>query len=275
MSPPLPLSISILTLNEEANLGRCLSSVRGLAREVVVVDSGSTDHTAEIARAAGATFHHHPWPGWVAQYQHALQRCSQPWTLNLDADEALSPELQRSIRSAFERGEPAVDGFWVNRRTFYLGDWIRHSWYPEWRLRLVRTARAHWSGLDPHTHLNVPGDTARLGGDLLHYSFRDLEDHLRRTVRYARTNALARAARGDRFRWAALGAGPPAAFLKSLVLKQGWRDGWRGVLIAGSRALDAFAKQAFLMERERAPTVPGALASSASSPDRSNNPPPR
>src|SRR5882672_4638743 len=94
----LPLSVAIITLNEERNLPRCLESVRGLAAEIVVVDSGSTDNTATVARAGGAMFEVQPWPGHIAQKNVALRRCSQSWVLSLDADEALSPELEASIR---------------------------------------------------------------------------------------------------------------------------------------------------------------------------------
>src|SRR5207249_2195649 len=126
----LPISVSIITLNEEENLPRCLESVHELAAEIIVVDSGSTDRTREVAERFGAVFQVHPWGGHVAQKNLALERCTQRWVLCLDADEALSPELQMAVRRLFENGEPAESGFWVNRFNFYLGRWIRHAWYP-------------------------------------------------------------------------------------------------------------------------------------------------
>ena len=259
MRPPLPLSVSVITLNEEANLRRCLESVRGLASEIVVLDSGSTDKTGEIARSLGAVFDFASWPGHVEQKNRALQRCAQPWVLGLDADEALTPELAESIRAAFGRAEPAVNGFWLNRRTLYLGEWIRHAWYPEWRLRLVRRQKARWTGLDPHDKLEVEGPTERLRGDLEHYSFRDFEDHFSRSIKYARIMSRSLAARGKQFHWYDLLLSPWAAFFKHLVLKQGWRDGWRGWLISGVKAAEVFAKYAFLLEDRlnggRAPVV--------------------
>ena len=250
-SQALPLSIAVVTLNEEENLPRLLESVRGLAREIVIIDSGSTDRTLELAREAGAIIESTDWPGFVVQKNRALDRCTCPWVLFLDADEALSPELATALREQFAAGrEPAVDGFWLNRRTWYLGAWIWHTWYPEWRLRILRRGTGRWGGMDPHAKLEVSGSTARLHGDLLHYSFRDLQDHLERTIRYSRTMAASYVASGRKFRWYYLVLSPLVAFFKHLVLKQGWRDGWRGWLISAIRAIDVFAKYAFLLEKQ-------------------------
>lgn len=251
MSAPLPLSVALVTLNEESHLPRCLERIRPLAAEIVIVDSGSTDGTAEVARSYGARFEVLPWRGFIGQKQEAWRRCTQPWVLNLDADEVLTPELTASMQAAFADGDPRVDGFWLNRRTFYLGDWIWHAWYPDWILRLARREAAQWGGLDPHARLEVAGPTARLQGDLLHYSFKDLADHLHRTLRYARVMARSQAAGGRPFRWRRLWLSPGAALIKQLVFKQGFRDGWRGWLIAGVAAVGTFAKYAFLLEAER------------------------
>lgn len=247
---PLPLSVAIITLNEEDNLDRCLASLGGMAAEIVVVDSGSTDRTITIAESYGARVFHHDWPGHVAQKNRALQYCRWPWVLALDADEPLSSELAASIRTEFSDGEPQVDGFWVNRRTWYLGDWLWHAWYPEWRLRLVRRQQAEWVGQDPHDYLSVEGETRRLEGDLLHYSYTGLEDHFTRTVKYARISSQAMARQGKRFRWHKLLFSPWARLFRSLVVKQAWRDGWRGVIIAYSSMLAGVLKYAFLFEHE-------------------------
>ena len=249
----LPLSIAIVTLNEAENLPRLLESARGVAAEIVVVDSGSTDATEAIAREAGAKFLRAPWEGFIVQKNRVLDACTQPWVLFLDADEALSPELACALQALFAEGrEPAAEGYWINRRTWYLGAWIWHAWYPEWRLRLIRRGSARWGGMDPHAALDFKGPAARLQGDLLHYSFRDLEDHIRRTVGYARTMARSYASRGRRFRWRCLVFSPFWAFFKHLALKGGWRDGWRGWVISGVRMFDCFAKYAFLLEHEQA-----------------------
>lgn len=248
---PLPLAVAIITLNEEANLARCLKSVRDLVAEIVMLDSGSTDNTAQIAAQYGAVFEFRKWEGYIAQKNAAFRRCSQPWVLCLDADEALTPELAGAIRDLFVAGEPPVAGYWVNRRTFYLGRWIWHAWYPEWRLRLVRNRDARWCGGRVHEELTVAGATARLTGDLLHYPFRNLQEHFLRTIKYAHLSAESFAGLGKRCRWYHLFLSPWCAFFQRLVLKQGWRDGWRGWLIAGVKMVNVFAKYAFLLERER------------------------
>lgn len=248
----LPLSLAIITHNEEENLPRLLESAKGMAAEIVIVDSGSTDRTEAIAHEAGATFLNAKWEGFIVQKNRVLDACTQPWVLFLDADEALSPELVASLEALFADGAiPAADGYWINRRTWYLGAWIWHAWYPEWRLRLVKRGSARWGGMDPHTALDFKGTAGQLQGDLLHYSFRDLEDHLHRTIGYARTMARSYAARGRRFRWGCLLFSPWWAFLKHLVFKGGWRDGWRGWVISGVKFFDCFAKYAFLLEFER------------------------
>lgn len=227
---------------------RCLESVRGLAAEIVVVDSGSTDRTREVAQGFGARIEPHPWSGFVAQKTHLFSLCSQPWVLNLDADEVVSPELGESLRKLFLGGGPAPDGFEINRRTFYLGDWVRHAWQPDWVLRLVRRERARWTGHDPHAHLEVAGATQPLIGDLLHYSYRDLADHLARTIRYARVGAERYAREGRPLRWHHLALSPWAAFFKKMIFKSAWRDGWRGWIISVVTMFGVFAKHAFRLE---------------------------
>lgn len=246
---PLPLSVAIITLNEERNLPRCLDSVKDIAAEIVVVDSGSTDRTVEIAQGYGAKVVHNPWPGHVKQKNFALERCTHEWALSLDADEALSDELRQALVRLYERPEAMADGYLLNRRNNYLGQWIRHAWYPEWRVRLVRRGKARWAGRDPHDRLDVQGRVERLtGGDFLHWSYRDLEHHLQTTVKYARIGAQAYLEQGKGFRWHKFLFSPAARFLKTLILKQAWRDGWRGVLISYTSAFSVFAKYAFLLE---------------------------
>lgn len=251
----LPLSVAVITLNEEKNLPRCLESVRDLAREIVIVDSGSTDGTAQIAAQFGATFQFQKWLGHVEQKNVALQRCSQPWVLALDADEVVSPELAQVIRDLLST-ERRESGFFINRRTHYLGEWIWHSWYPEWRLRLVRQSQARWSGRDPHDKLEVPGDNGRLKGDLLHFSYHTLQDHLQRTIQYAKISANELREDGKTAHWYHLFFSPLLTFLKKIILRQGWRDGWRGWMIAFATSFGVFAKYAFLLEMQITPKKP-------------------
>jgi len=248
-SQSLPLSIAIITLNEDANLGRCLESVKAIASELVIVDSGSTDKTEEIAKRYGAQFMYNPWPGHVKQKNHALQQCTQPWVLSLDADECLTPELAKAIIVLFQHGEPACDGYELNRRTEYLGEWIWHAWYPEWRLRLVKREKGLWQGRDPHDKLTVKGTNTKLkGGDFLHYTYRDLTHHMAQTVKYARIGAQAALDRGDTFKGRKLLLSPLGRVLRMLIIRHAWRDGWRGMIITFSSAMSAFLKYAYMYE---------------------------
>ncbi|HBG52230.1 MAG TPA: hypothetical protein DDW89_10545, partial [Gammaproteobacteria bacterium] len=183
---PLPLSVAIIARNEEARLPRCLESVSGLAAEIVVLDSGSADATVAVAERFGARVEITDWPGFTVQKNRALVACHQPWVLSLDADEAVSPALADAIRALFAAGDPPRTGYFINRRNRYLGVWLRHAWTPEWRLRLVARDQARWTGGRVHEQLTVTGPTGRLAGDLLHESYDRLDDHLHRTIAYAR-----------------------------------------------------------------------------------------
>ena len=249
MSNRLALSVAVITLNEQENLSRCLESIREFASEIVVIDSGSADRTGEIAAKFGARFEVLRWPGYVAQKNAAVTRCTQPWVLCLDADEAVSAELATSIRNVLSGAEVREAGFFMNRLNFYCGAWIRHAWYPEWRLRLARRESMQWLGGDVHERLEVKGATGRLAGDLWHYPYRSLMDHFQKTLKYARLSADSYAREGRASPWHRAVFSPWFAFLKVLVLKSGWRDGWRGWAIAGARWLDVFAKYLFLIER--------------------------
>lgn len=249
MNERLDISVAVITRDEEANLPRCLESIGGLASEIVVIDSGSTDRTCAIAEKFGAIFEVHAWQGFVAQKNIALKRCTRPWVLCMDADEAVSPGLESEIRQLFASGGPRENGFLINRLNFYLGRWIHHAWYPEWRLRFVRRDCAQWVGLDVHEALEVTGPTRRLAGDLLHYPFCSLSDHFQNTLKYARLAADSYERKNHPCRWYHLILSPWMASFKILVLRSGWRDGWRGWIIAGAKWLNVFAKYAFLMER--------------------------
>jgi glycosyltransferase involved in cell wall biosynthesis len=219
--------------------------------EIVVLDSGSDDDTCSIAKAHGAQVIETDWAGHVAQKNRALAACGRPWVLSLDADEPISNELAANIRSLFAAGEPSNNGYEISRLTWYLGDWLRHVWYPEWRLRLVRRGKARWVGEDPHDRLEVDGSVGRLQGDILHYSYENVEDHFRRSIDYARIGAQSLATSGKPFRWHKLVLAPLVRFFRLLIIRQGWRDGWRGWIIAWSSMFSGFLKYAFLYERER------------------------
>lgn len=246
--PPVSLSVCIITLNEEDNLPRCLASVQGLAAQVVVVDSGSTDRTRELARQAGAEVVERPFAGHVDQKQFALERATGEWVLCLDADEWLDDALREAVRRAVgPDAPPGVDGWELDRRSLYLGRWIEHcGWAPEWRLRLVRRGRARWGGTDPHDRLEVEGRTGRLAGRLGHRPYRSLSDHVAKVNRYTDIMAARRRQKGVRPPPGALLLRPAGRFLRMYVLRAGFLDGWRGLVVSGMGAYYVFLKYAKL-----------------------------
>jgi len=228
---------------------RTLESVAGIADRIVVVDSGSTDGTIEACRRAGAAVIQRAWPGYIAQRQFLLDHCaSARWILLLDSDESIEPALRDAILEAVEFDDPTVDGYELNRKLHYAGAWLNHAFQPEWRLRLVRGGRATVSGRLPHDRVDVPGKVRRLHGDLRHDSFADLDDMLRRQLTYARISAE-NGARGGRL--GNLLVSPATAFLKHALFKGGFRDGWRGVVLAGGSAAGTLMKHLFIMQRSR------------------------
>ncbi|MCD4751211.1 MAG: glycosyltransferase family 2 protein [Thermoanaerobaculales bacterium] len=254
----LRLSLCVITLNEEANLKRCLRSVKGLADEIVVVDSMSTDRTRDIAASAGARVVEQEFLGHVKQKQLALDLATGDWVLSLDADEWLDQDLRSSIAAALSEGAPEdVAGFELNRQVFYLGRWIHHSgWAPEWKLRLVRRVRAKWTGYDPHDRLEVEGRTARLDGRLRHHPHDDLADHLSTINRYTDI-IVSHWPQTSRFRMMlGLFVEPPLVFFQKYLLQGGFRDGIRGLIISVMTAFYFFLRHAKLWERDHPPAEP-------------------
>jgi ATP-dependent RNA helicase DeaD len=260
----LPLSVAIVCKNNERTIGKTLASVTGLAREIVALDSGSTDGTMGILRAHGARIEQIAWKGHIATKQMALEACSQPWILSIDSDESLEPALAQSLRKLLEGSPqspgsaPSVAGARVNRKVWYAGRFLDHTWQPEWRLRLVRredvlSGRAHWTGVDPHDRLDVAPSAGRvidLQGDLRHDSIHTMSEFLAQQVRLGQISARAMLANGRRPSRARLLFSPLGQVFKQLVLKGAWRDGWRGWAAVGSAAVASLAKHTFHMEAQ-------------------------
>ena len=236
-----PLSVTIITLNEERNLPGALASVSGIADEVIVVDSGSTDGTRDIAQASGARFITREWTDYSQQKNYAAEQATHDWILSLDADERLSAELRDSL-AKWKQQEPKQSACSVSRRNNYLGAWVRHGgWYPDRKARLYDRRRARFVGA-VHESLRVKGTTGQLDGDLLHYTMRNPADHRRTTELYSTLSAAERFAQGRR-RWLLpLMAAPVWSFLRGYVLQLGFLDGWRGWRIARMTALYSYLK---------------------------------
>jgi glycosyltransferase involved in cell wall biosynthesis len=245
------LSACIIAQDEESRIRGCLESV-GFADEVVVVDGGSRDRTAELARELGARVVTHPFDGHVEQKNRALGAAVHPWALCLDADERLSPELRAEIERLRREGPGDAAGFTFPRRTQYLGRWIRHGgWYPDRKLRLFRRDRGRWTGTNPHDRVEVDGPVRALSGDLLHFTYRDLSHHLRTVDAYTTIAAREKHRKGERFRRGALVFRPAGKFLRMYFLRAGFLDGLPGFLLAVTGAYYVFLKYAKLHELEK------------------------
>jgi glycosyltransferase involved in cell wall biosynthesis len=244
------VSAVVVCGNEEAHIAACLESVRW-CDEVVVVDSQSTDRTAEIAARYADRLIQRPWAGYVAQKQFALDQAGGDWVLSVDADERCTPELREAARRALAAADAeGVAGFEVRRHVFYLGRWIDHGgWYPDWKLRLVRRARARWVGVDPHDRLEVDGPVRRLEADLLHFTYRDFAAQLRTVDRFSDVAAESWRLAGRGFSLLDALLHPPAKFLECYVWKRGFLDGWPGFVIAATSAFYVFARQVKLREK--------------------------
>ncbi|MBN1826602.1 MAG: glycosyltransferase family 2 protein [Candidatus Eisenbacteria bacterium] len=225
------ISAVVITRNEEAEIADCLAALRW-ADEIVVMDSESTDRTVEIARGIADRVELRPFSGFTDQKRAVTEIARGPWILNVDADERVGPELRDEILALLERG-PDRNGYTVPRLTWYLGRFIRHGgWYPDRKLRLFRKERAEWIGGMVHESVRVDGPTGELIHPLLHYSFRALDDHRATIERFTRLGAEDLAKRGRGGRLFDIVLRPPAAFLKFYLLRAGFLDGWRGLLIA-------------------------------------------
>lgn len=258
------LSVMIPCRNNERTMGRVLESVRGLADQLVVVDSGSTDTTMDLVNACRrwggddaceVLLIETHWRGYIRTKQLALDACDRDYILWLDSDEPVTPQLARSIKAAMARG---VDAATVNRVVEYKGKLLRHCWQPEHRLRLVKTAlvrenKARFNGIDPHDFLEIdpPHSAPLIEGTLIHQSFETFAEHLDNARRLSMVSARSMHGLGMRTSRLKLIVSPPGAFFKQLVLKGAWRDGAAGWLCASTSAAASRMKNMMLYEMQQ------------------------
>lgn len=238
------ISAVIITRNEAKNIGRCLASLQDVADEIIVVDAHSDDHTVEICRQHGAQVYLKDWEGYAANKNFGNERATHHHILSLDADEVLSPELARAIVAEKAQLKPLYS---FNRLTNYCGQWIRHcGWYPDPKLRLFDRRIARWEGPFVHEYLACSSDlpVCHLPGDLWHYSFRSLSDHLQRVDRYSTLAAQELHNKKAGGLWGKLLTAPPLKFFKCYVLKKGCLDGFYGFCICAISAFDIFIRYA-------------------------------
>jgi len=244
------LSVVIITHNEEANLGRTLPSVQPLVcdgkGEIIVVDSGSTDHTVEIAKSFGAKVFVEEWKGYAAQKNSAIDKAAGDWILSLDADEKLSPGLGEVIARAIgpDDDSPKISGAWISRKNFFLGRWIRHGgFYPDRKLRLFRRGKGRFEDRRVHETICLDGKSYALdhsydlwGSDisLIHHSYPTLSDYITHMNRYSSLGAEMVVAKANgRVRFSAINIvlRPLATFLYNYFFRLGFLDGREGLLL--------------------------------------------
>ena len=245
----IPLSVAIIALNAAGQIGPCLASV-AFADEIVVVDSGSTDGTQEIVRSHGGRVEHKDWMGFGRQKQHAVACARNDWVLCLDADERVTPELERSIRSAMAGGR--YHAWRVARRNRFLGRWLAHGeGYPDWTLRLFQRAHAGWSNDEVHESVLTTTEVGRLEGDLLHDSAEDVATYLAKQNRYSTLHAEALYKQGVRASYWRLAASPLMRFVKFYILRLGFLDGGPGLAHIVIGCNNTFQKYLKLIELSR------------------------
>ena len=247
----LSLSVVIITLNEQENLGRTLASV-AWADDVIVVDSGSTDRTREIAESFRARFFMEPWKGFAAQKNSALEKATGDWVLSLDADEEVEPALAEEIRAVLG-ADPSVAGFWIPRKNFFLGRWIRHGgFYPDAKLRLFRRGAGRFEDRLVHEDVKLDGAAGRLQHHLLHHAYPTLDSYIEHMNRYSSLGAqMAVAKRRRGFSLIDIVLRPKLTFLYNYVVRGGFLDGREGLLLHAYHATYVSWKYAKAWEQSR------------------------
>lgn len=244
---PLPISASIITLNEERNIRDCLMSV-DFCQEKIVVDSNSIDRTREIAKEMGAKVYVRPFEGYWQQKQWALEQCSNEWILCLDADERVTAKL-KDFLYGIDLDASLIDGYEVRRRHFFMGRQMGHSTlYPDYKLRLVRKKKARWKRINPHEKLIVAGKTKKLPYDITHYAWRDSLDYLLTQIKYSKITAEEKYRSGERAGLSDLTLRPIYTFFYRYFVRLGILDGFPGFVISVGGAIGCFTKYAFLKE---------------------------
>jgi glycosyltransferase involved in cell wall biosynthesis len=251
----LPITACFIARDEELDLPNAIASVGFVKEIVVVVDSRTQDRTAEVAKESAAPGQEirllkREWEGHVGQKNAALAAATHDWVLCLDADERVCEALSAEILRLFEDSLPAMDGYSMPRRTFYLGRWINHGgWYPDRKIRLFRKSRGHWGGEDPHDRVVTDGRVGGLHGDLLHHTYRNIAEHIDKLDAYTQVAAEKMWKRGVRHPVFKMFLHPPAKFVKAYLLKRGFLDGFPGLIIACLGTYAVFLKYAKLWER--------------------------
>jgi glycosyltransferase involved in cell wall biosynthesis len=244
----LPISLVVITLNEEKNLARCLASA-SFCNDIVVLDSESIDQTKKVAESCGARVFTESWRGFGVQKQRAVELAAHEWVLCLDADEVLSPALSQEIQNKFTSLQAEV-AYQIPRKSFYLGRWILHGgWYPDYQLRLFHRKHWQWDAAEIHEKVR-PQEGAESAGvkmfssDIEHYVFQDVAHHVATNNRYSSLQAEQYRIQGGRFSLMKLIVKPASKFLECYIWKLGFLDGLAGFVIAIGAAYSVFIRWA-------------------------------
>ena len=250
----MTLSVCIITLNEEANIVRTLKSVKDIADEIVIVDSGSTDATVSLAQSFGAKVFVEPWKGFALQKNSTLEKATCDWILSLDADEEVSPELAASIKTLLTSGgPPQFAGYKMNRRNMYFGRWIKRSgYYPDPKLRLIQRGAAEFELRDVHEDMKMQGELGHVSGDLIHHAYPTLESFIDHANRYSSLGAgMVVRERKVGFSVLNIVFRPMVRFIWAYFFRLGFLDGREGLLVLMNHAAYVSWKYAKAWEKSR------------------------
>lgn len=247
------ISACIISYNEEEKIEDCLQSLQGVVDEIVLVDSLSDDKTVDIARKYANRIYKQKFLGHIEQKNLAVSKAHNDWVLSLDCDERLSDELKRSILTAKEDLDKA-DAYQMARKTFYVYRWLNYCWYPDKKIRLFNRRKAKWGGVNPHDHVEVDTkNVIKLTGDIYHYSFDTISDHLQTIDKFTEIGALEIVKKGKQVTMVTPFAHASWTFIRIYILRRGFLDGFAGIMVAFLSFMHVFVKycKVIVMQRQK------------------------
>jgi glycosyltransferase involved in cell wall biosynthesis len=244
----MKISAVVITYNERENIRRCLESIKWVD-EIIVIDSGSSDGTYEIAKEYAKVITH-PWLGYAKQKNFGISLTKNEWILSIDADEELTPSLKEEILQELDKS--SYDGYYFPRQSFFLDKWIKYSgWYPDYQLRLFKKSKGRFNEKSVHEKVIIEGKVKYLKNHLLHYPYKSLEDYFKKFNEYTSLSSEEDYKKGKKFNIFYPILIPFLFFLKSYVLKKGFLDGRAGFIISSLGAINYFVRYAKLWEKYR------------------------
>lgn len=243
------ISATVVCYNEEDNIERCLRSL-SWADEIIIVDSFSTDRTVELSKKYTKRIYQREWPGFIQQKSYAVSLALYEWVFSLDSDEVVTEKLRNEILTRLSADRDQINGYYVKRHSFYLGRWINHGgWYPDYKLRLFKKNEVVCGGENPHDKYFVNGKTAKLSGEIEHYTYKSISDQLSTIDKFSAISADGLFRKGSRFALIKMFFKPPIKFFETYVYKLGFLDGLAGFIIAVLSSYYIFVKFAKLWEK--------------------------